>query len=322
MNRVGSDEPSDRNDTGAGEMNRQRRATRRQRRGAGARTAGVLRVAGLGLVLGLVFCALCWRSAHAQMGETLLGYGQELMRWAEARPNSNVRTLRLNGAELRVVSLSVSQPLDVTLDRLEANCGRKGGFALSQELRERMEASVDNGAQPKQLTTFSRRADDRGAVACFDMGGTHSVDEVMQRVQRFTESGDFSDIGHIRYAFAERGERGTHVVALWSDGPVPLRRMFPQKGDAPGVDPQEVPRPPEARRILSAAEQGQPYSVTVYQLQQPAESWDGYLEALREHDWTLRATANPGVFSARRGERTLIFRLAPTRDAVSIAELS
>jgi hypothetical protein len=61
-------------------------------------------------------------------------------------------------------------------------------------------------------------------------------------------------------------------VTLWSDGPLPIGRMFPAEGDAPGTDSTLVPRPAGSRRTLSAAIDGYPAAVRIYESSQDAEA--------------------------------------------------
>lgn len=86
----------------------------------------------------------------------------------------------------------------------------------------------------------------------------------MHRLRRFLASGDLSALGHLRYVQAERGRHATSFAALWSDGPLPLTTMFPARGDVPGSDLPEVPRPPGSQRLLVVEEAGEPLQLRVY----------------------------------------------------------
>jgi hypothetical protein len=84
-------------------------------------------------------------------------------------------------------------------------------------------------------------------------------------MKRFEQSLDVSEFGELRYIYAQRAaEGGTFFVAFWVEGSFKLADMFPTEGDAPGRDAADVPRPPQARRILSSWEEGRPQAVATY----------------------------------------------------------
>jgi hypothetical protein len=71
-----------------------------------------------------------------------------------------------------------------------------------------------------------------------------SVSDLTSRLQDFAKTGDLSAVGELRYVLAHRVDGKTAVLTMWTEGPTPLLKMFPTSGDAPGRDPQEVPRAP------------------------------------------------------------------------------
>jgi hypothetical protein len=94
----------------------------------------------------------------------------------------------------------------------------------------------------------------RGYVACLDLGPEPlDTRQLLRRINAFGQTGDLARLGGLRLAFARADGEGTHHVSVWSDGPLPLLHAFPARGDAPGADPADMPRPPEARRVLSAS---------------------------------------------------------------------
>jgi hypothetical protein len=234
------------------------------------------RAAAIGRVIG--FLSLVWIVAsigaagmvRADLDEAMLGFGAEMMRLDRARQQSEPAPLTINGARVSVSSGMSDASVDEVLDEVEARCrardshlgaqlepGGEHGAVLAAE------AGIENAGV---LDSTLRESDgERGYVACLDMGPDDvGPEEILARVERFLESGDISDIGHLRYAFAERAGEGSHFVAYWSDGPLNVGEMFPSTGDAPGEDVEGVARPPSSRRILSARADGEPYGLTVY----------------------------------------------------------
>src|SRR5205814_7720020 len=70
-----------------------------------------LRAATVVLIGVAVVLLIALRSAKATAAETLLGFGNELMRWPQMHPHSGPRTLSVNGIEFHLVTIST--PLSV-----------------------------------------------------------------------------------------------------------------------------------------------------------------------------------------------------------------
>ncbi len=271
------------------------------------RLVGSARVLGLCAVVLAAGLFVGVRHAKAQLGEQLLGFGDQLLSWEDARPHSDVRTLHVNGARFRLLSMSFNETVAETLDRFEADCERTGGL-LS-----------DLGLSP---TRFRTEATDEGVLACFDTGGRKTADQLIARVERFTETADLSDVGSFRYVVARQGKDTTTALVLWTEGSVPLKEMFPGEGDAPGVDPKDVPRMPGTRRLLSAAESEQPYSASLYRAPAGADALSWYAQTLEAEGWTILKTKRPGAFFASRAGQTVLVRSAGKGQTIGILQLS
>jgi hypothetical protein len=76
--------------------------------------------------------------------------------------------------------------------------------------------------------------------------------------------GDDSGALPVDYTYAERRGQTTHFIALHGGQGVDLREMFPSDEDAPGRDPDGLPRPSTSRRLLSLRVVDQPYEVAIY----------------------------------------------------------
>jgi hypothetical protein len=266
------------------------------------------------LVISGVFLAVGLRSANAQIEEALFGFGDELARWSDGRLGSAPRSLLINGLQLRVATATTDLPVAAALDHFQATCRRAGGVVGA----ENVDASLLDGV-------FRTDAPHEGVIACLDTGGPLQLDALAARLSEFAKGGNLRAIGKLRYFLARRDGKQTTVLAMWTEGDAELFRLFPKFGDAPGRDPEDVPRPLGSRRTLAAFEQGAPYSLTVYRVEQrtPRELEDWYANALQAASWSVSRGA--GGLVARKGDRALTVRASAGRSAgslVTVAELS
>lgn len=228
--------------------------------------------------------------ARAQVDEIMMGVGAQMMRYEGARRQDAPRPLVLNGARILMASGSTAHDVERVLDWFEARCQERDG-RLAEQIRELAGANDIDDANPALLdATLRNDAGDRGYVACLDTGGERlDPTAIVERVNRYLESGDLADVGHLRYVFAERSERGAHFVAYWTEGALPVGEMFPETGDAPGVDPAGIPRPEGARRVLSAWEEAEAQSMTIWtdSAESPEELERFYRQRLPAEGWSL-----------------------------------
>jgi hypothetical protein len=110
---------------------------------------------------------------------------------------------------------------------------------------------------------------------CFTDDRRTGLGDLAERVRALEQTGDLAEFGRFHYVIVKRTPKGTHVRTIWNEGPLPVAKMFPSTGDAVGFDSDIVPRPPNARRTLSATSTEVPFSVHAY------ESTDG-LPAVRD----------------------------------------
>ncbi|UJR82147.1 hypothetical protein [Sandaracinus amylolyticus] len=226
------------------------------------RAKGFGRAAGFLSLVWIAATLVAVRAARADLDEVMLGFGAETMHLAEARQQSAPTALSINGAEILVSSGMDDRELDAVLDVFEARCRASDGH-LHAQLERAGETEVAAGGWLDG--TLREDDDDRGYVACLDLGPEDvEPSALLERVQRFVDTGDLAAIGELRYVFAERAEHGTHFVAYWTEGSFPISTMFPSEGDAPGRDVDGVSRPPGSRRVLSARAGDEPYALTVF----------------------------------------------------------
>jgi hypothetical protein len=177
-------------------------------------------------------------------------------------------TVGVNGAPMRVSSATTDKTVTDVLDQFAADCSEHSGKlgrdfeALPQALASRVPSELTG---PLHLGIVRKERDGRGVVACLERNGEGGEQTVVESLRTFSQTGDLSALGHVRYVAAERTRAGrTHVVSVWTDTPLLLGRMFPSEGDAPGTDPGPALRPPASQRILSASVAGAPFGVQVY----------------------------------------------------------
>lgn len=260
-------------------------------RGRRERALGIARVFLLCCAAFSVLALLTYREAEARMGEMLLGFGDQIARWEGVRTRPGVRTLHVNGAQIQVATVFFEEPLKGVLDRFEAHCDGLGG----------LEMGAPHGTIP--TPTLRYQSDERGLVSCLDMDGRQSLSSLGEKLENFVKSTNVNDVGGLRYAYARQGAKGTSVLLFWTDRELNLKKMFPTEGNAPGVDPRDVPIPTGYRRTISTSEQGEPYSVNVYAL--PSER----AAPLQSHQLRFRdQAARDGWAVSNLGSLSIILR--------------
>jgi hypothetical protein len=224
------------------------------------------------VVVGLQF-ALAWLVGN-KVEQSFLDLGSGLAQLDAQSPRKGPRIVELNGARLHFASTSVDDSVEDVIDRAKEGCGPHKDKALKG----------GDGT--------------RGFVACFipqaePLGPV--VGEVRQDVPPT-----------YRYVYAQPGSEKTVVITVEADGKVELKKLFPEEGDAPGADAPGVPRPPDARRTLTAREEGSPQQMTLYVTKDknPAELEAWYRARLPDHGWRPleggRRNGGPRVLVADR----------------------
>lgn len=255
----------------------------------------ILRVTMLALVIGLVFAGFSYQRARGQIGESLLGAGAQMMLMSDAERQDAPRQMVLNGQRIQFSTGVAPYSVDALLDRFEASCERIDA-GLMEHVSEALAMAPDEGNERLASSGSPVIRDQNGGngyVACLDLG-REDVDmrALLARFQRFERTRDLHTIGDLRYVYAQPigdGER-SHFVALWTEGSLRLGEIFPDDGgDARGEDPADVPRPPGARRVLTAYEAGDPQRATFYQTDELDEGGlaSFYRRELVASGWTL-----------------------------------
>ncbi len=229
----------------------------------------VARLSAYFVFVGVLLAVIGFRLAVAHAKKLALDTGGELVRLTDAAHMGGAYRLRLNGELVKITSASTdASPKDV-LDRFEAGC-REHADGMADDFARLGDAIAPGGALKPVgapgLGLMRQSDDDQGVVVCFATGEAVKSTAIYERLADFARTGDLGSIGEVRYVMVKRaeGER-THVVALWTEGSLNVKTMFPEEGDAPGNDAPGVLRPPNARRLMTAYAEGAPYGVRVYE---------------------------------------------------------
>lgn len=212
----------------------------------------------IGLSVLCVLGALAQARAHAE-AELLTATQGLLMGIPEAWQRGAPRELRINGAQIDVRSGHSQDSLHALLDRAEADCRLVSAGLYERSQRAKRRTGLSDG--------ILRVEDSKeGLVACLPLGVREaSWPELAARLEAFSRDGDLEVLGGVRLLRAEARQAGAFFVLVTTQGPVPLLRMFPAQGDAPGLDFEDIPRPQRARRVLSAWQQHGSPAINVYE---------------------------------------------------------
>ncbi len=212
------------------------------------------------------------REATVRLGKTLDGFGDL---------TSETTTVSLNGATLHISTMFTDESVDAVLDRYEQDCSANPGV-LGEMIHEMLPKAGPRFELPRAFGFGVVRQHDEGGgmVVCFARNGGQSLIPAKERIHAFLTTHDLSKLGDLRYVIAERTDDGrSRVRTIWSEGSVPVDRMFPASGDAPGGDSVLAGRPPSSRRTLAAAALGMPYGVHVYQSTMSANEARSFYDA-------------------------------------------
>lgn len=268
----------------------------------------------IALFVGVVAAGWVYHRARAQVSETLMSLGEQMMHYADARTQDAPRDLVLNGETIRFSSGTAERSASEVLDFFEERCAESDG-GLPEQVRALHEARPDLiDAPPDRGMALREDNGKRGYVACIDFGSAIGFAELGERIARFGRSGDVGDLGKMRYVFVEeyehRGTPRTHFVAMWTTGSFNLARMFPKEGDAPGLDIEGVARPRTGRRVLTGFERGHPYVMSVYETREDEGELElFYRRALEREGFRVltvdQRADNARTLVAEQGQRTV-----------------
>ncbi|MFZ5896379.1 MAG: hypothetical protein ACOY0T_35320 [Myxococcota bacterium] len=241
---------------------------------------------------------------------------------------SSGEAIEFNGARFYFSANVVNDSVHSVVERAEKICDQENKD-LANELTpalSRLPESALGGQKlmpSKLLTLQSEGSSSVGEVGCFRRRHGNAS-RFLDRVKRFAETLDFSELGSLSYVRAERYGDKTLVRTLWSEGPLSLKNVFPAEGDAPGEDLRDIPRPSGATRILSARIVGTERRVVGYDTTLPlARLNDFYASELRSSGWKeldlgAKEPINERASRAfERADRRVLLALTPSSHGTS-----
>ncbi|MFT3928082.1 MAG: hypothetical protein QM778_36475 [Myxococcales bacterium] len=241
----------------------------------------------LASLLGGVLPGLGLAHATSELEASLLERTRSLFELAPHWQRVPPRVLLVNGARLVLATGRSEQPLSAMLDHFQAHCrAESGGLhqaarAVYRSARKDLPSLIDGVLRVEE--------EKEGLVACLALGAKLSPRELLARLERFGEHADLQELGGLRVVRVRRVDEGSFFVATWNEGPLPLADMFPEQGDSPGDEPPDVPRPRQARRLLSAWQEGRPSGVYVYSVSAARDAvFESYVAELERGGWRLQ----------------------------------
>lgn len=296
------------------------------------RWAGIARVA---MYVGLVNFGVSYvlmRSAFAGAERAVQRLGSRLTQELGGQVLGEPQAVSVNGQLLLLAAKQTELSVKGVLDRFDAHCEAHSGG-----LREEFE-KVPGFEQRKLALPASMR--DPGRIGIIRSDAGHAVDSeteahlvciaqpkdgggiagLVLRVKEFMATGDAARIGDMRYVAARKLPNGkTQVIAIWTEGKFNIEAMFPDRGDAPGSDAPDFPRPPEAVRSFSAVMPNHPYAVRFYDSSaSPAQVLSFYDRALTQAGWMTRPSSMTADGPELHGTEVRAFTKAGRAMAVSV----
>ena len=260
-----------------------------------AHMLGSVRVMGLLSLVCLGSLYWCVRGARAESERTFVRLGERLHAQLGTEFLGEPQALQINGQTLFVSAKSSWLSIHEILERFDASCDATANvgeqLALLPELLHSPELAAAAVAiertpsklpgsfielllSPTRLGVLRHESADEGHFVCFSQPTPRrGLAAVVTAVRDFMASGDLSQLGHMRYVTAKKLDSGkTHVLAVWSEGPLLLSALFPESGDAPGTDMPGVSRPATSRRLFHAAAPGRDYAFRLYETARAADA--------------------------------------------------
>lgn len=238
------------------------------------------------LVIGIVTA----RSAYGSFKDSALIAGRQLASFGDL--HGSVYRVLLNGQALHVAAGTTERSMKEILDDAQMMCKQHtGGLdGLVEQLPKGALGTKKDEDKDQLLGIMRSEQRDEGMVACLAQDPLDGWQDLSQRLGRFVETGDLSEVGDLRYMYVRKvSDKSNQVIAAWTEGQFKMFDMFPKNGqDTPGTDALNAPRPPESIRIFSATIEGAIGSVRIYDSARPkSEILSLYDKQMPERGWTL-----------------------------------
>jgi hypothetical protein len=256
-----------------------------ERRDLRAHLGGVVRVYLLLLAAAVISASWLALRARAQLGERAIVLGRSAAEALYHQPGTTRVTL--NGQRLSLNSTSTQQSIGAVLDRFVALCDRAdGGMQRYLEGLRATQAKLPREATWSRLTLIREQSEREGTAACMARDPSDApFADLVARLAASIEHEDLARLGQFRYVFARKSSTTglTHVVSVWSRGPLKLLEMLPDGSDVPGGDLVHGVRPAHSLRVARAEAEGTGFEASLY------ESSDLPEQTLASYDAALRA---------------------------------
>lgn len=261
---------------------------------------GSARVMAYGMVVAGGLGLYTAHTAAADFREQGLKVGANLQELSDLLGETD--EIRINNQSIYMSTATSDESVSKVLDRFQANCDSHPG-AMKDLLKDVVEKSGTikelDGKDTKTLTTQRTQADDEGSVIC--MAGNDGKLGWKDAVTAFTETGDLSNIGNLRYAYALKDKKTgrTSIRTVWTEGKFNFYAVMPKDGelksDAPGSDAANVPRPDHTIRMFTAEAANNQYAARFYQTDDSqADQLAAYDSKMEKLGWEMVSTEAKG----------------------------
>lgn len=228
---------------------------------------GTLRVLAYGTVVSAGLFAYSYRSAKADIGASSMQIGRDLAEMSDLLQETT--EIRMNDQPVFVASAVTTEPMSDVLERFDKHCA-KSSNALGNAWKDLAKEGKTLDSKDPRVTALGTagivRHETRkeGVVLCL-VRGSQSQNTLREAAHEFTRTHDLGVLGKLRYAYTQVTPQGnTLVLTVWTEDKFDLGAMFPREGEAPGRDPEGIPRPPESKRLMSIDIAGTPFGTFVY----------------------------------------------------------
>jgi len=231
-----------------------------------SRVQKVVRVAAYATMVSGIAAAVTVHSAHASVGEASMQLGRDLLPLADYIQDATA--ISINGEHIMLSSSHSDKTVNEVLDAYENYCNASPDSRAADWGKLITGPGADTVKASKiglDVGTFRRQNGSQGSVMCF-MHGEQSQKTIADSIKAFAQTKDLGKLGKLRYVYVSPDENGSRVLTAWTDDVFKIDSLVPKDKhtDAAGADPIDVPRPPEAQRLLAAQVLGTPFGAHIY----------------------------------------------------------
>lgn len=272
--------------------------------------------------------------AYKTTEKTFKDLGGQLAGYLTMRVDG-AESVQINGERFAFATTSSEASVEEILSATEHACAENSGN-LSEQIgpllsQAKLSHPQLGAIEPAKLTTLRRdneKTKNSGDITCFtrpaDDGADAQRPGFVKRLERFTETLAFGELGEGHYLRAEReeGTGRTRVLYVRSLSEMKMSNLFGGEGDTPGRDPSGLPRPPSATRTFSASIERTDDGFYSYESQEaPAAILNFYDDKLKK-DWEKMKLdeKEPELQGARayaQNDRAAYLIVEPTSDGGS-----